>query len=665
MIRSTRKVRKRDGREVPFDQAKISDAIYRAAQSVGGGDPLLSEELASVVSMFIDKEWGERTPSIDDVSDLIEKVLVETGHTRTAKAYILERDRRARIRSALRVRHEDRDGRERLPRVDARNRATVGPWSKGKIVEALIVEAELEPQVAEEIAAEVERRIFSSGLTRVSTTMVRALVDNELFERGYERLLNRQQMIGMPRYDVDRMARSGVAEGEADGVGPDASIIRSTWTQYSLDEIFPDDVVEAHLVGAIHVGGLGAPSRFQGLSFDLGATLENNAELDGVQPLDRLRLTLDGAKDLVEDDIELGGLDSFILNARTTGEVDPERVARDLVVACSRASCDNGGPRVDLRVPVRPSKDASRVLGEDGLQFRARMLSELIRHGSLLGERLQTPRLVLDVSGAAATDEVLLEQAVLAEAGPGHVVIVADTAIGGRLARVAPVPLRVDVNVARVAFRAPRFDTKAVVALLNTAIETAVAACEARASWLRALPGRASPRDRLRRSVGGGSLAVGAGRYEIGIAGLDAACRIAFDHSLWRDDRAREFARAILAAARASTTRLAKEYRLPLALRFSVDPIVLGRLGTADFERHPRGRDLHGLRHDGRRYQYGCSYGAEEREPEPANCAAIEAALRRDLIPTPLPVHHALAPDRVRFLRKFADHLRGNAAECS
>ena len=140
---------------------------------------------------------------------------------------------------------------------------------------------------------------------------------------------------------------------------------------------------------------------------------------------------------------------------------------------------------------------------------------------------------------------------------------------------------------------------------------------------------------------------------------------MAFDHSLWRDERARSFAGDVMDAARASVTRLARERRLPLSLRFSVDAAVLDRFGRADFERHPRGRDVHGVRHDGRRYLYGCSTGAADREPEPDECARVEAKLRRDLSPTLLPVHHALAPDRVRFLRRFADHLRGNDAECS
>ena len=52
---SIRHVEKRDGRQVVFYKAKIADAIYKAAQAVGGEDRVLAEELAGVVTMFLEK----------------------------------------------------------------------------------------------------------------------------------------------------------------------------------------------------------------------------------------------------------------------------------------------------------------------------------------------------------------------------------------------------------------------------------------------------------------------------------------------------------------------------------------------------------------------------------------------------------------------------------
>ena len=88
MIPRISKVRKRDGRLVAFDESKIADAIHKAACAAGTGDRFLSEELAGVVTLFLEKRYAG-VPGIEDIQDMVEKVLIETGHARMAKAYIL------------------------------------------------------------------------------------------------------------------------------------------------------------------------------------------------------------------------------------------------------------------------------------------------------------------------------------------------------------------------------------------------------------------------------------------------------------------------------------------------------------------------------------------------------------------------------------------------
>ena len=99
---------KRDGRKVPFCEKKIADAIFKAAQAVGGEDRALADELAAVVTAFLEKKYAGRLPGIEDIQDVVEKVLIETGHAKTSKAYILYRDKRARSRDSLRVRKQTR-----------------------------------------------------------------------------------------------------------------------------------------------------------------------------------------------------------------------------------------------------------------------------------------------------------------------------------------------------------------------------------------------------------------------------------------------------------------------------------------------------------------------------------------------------------------------------
>lgn len=93
-------IRKRDGRLVEFNEAKITDAIFKAAQAVGGEDRTLAMELTLEVMRTVRDEFADKVFTVEDVQDCVEKVLIESGHARTAKAYILYRAHRTRLRDA-------------------------------------------------------------------------------------------------------------------------------------------------------------------------------------------------------------------------------------------------------------------------------------------------------------------------------------------------------------------------------------------------------------------------------------------------------------------------------------------------------------------------------------------------------------------------------------
>jgi len=95
------KIRKRDGRIVDFDQEKITAAIFKAAESVGGRDKTLAKQLSDKVVEILSRRFGrEKTPTVEEVQDIVEKVLIENGHAKTAKAYILYRQRRRDVRES-------------------------------------------------------------------------------------------------------------------------------------------------------------------------------------------------------------------------------------------------------------------------------------------------------------------------------------------------------------------------------------------------------------------------------------------------------------------------------------------------------------------------------------------------------------------------------------
>jgi uridine kinase len=94
-------VYKRTGTLVPFNQDRISNAIYRAAVSVGGRDKSIAEKLADQVVDLLEQKFDETNiPRIEDIQDVVEKVLIENGHAKVAKEYITYRHERNLEREA-------------------------------------------------------------------------------------------------------------------------------------------------------------------------------------------------------------------------------------------------------------------------------------------------------------------------------------------------------------------------------------------------------------------------------------------------------------------------------------------------------------------------------------------------------------------------------------
>ena len=94
-------IKKRDGRLVPYDEAKIAAAIDRAfvAAESGKGE-VEAERLAKIVTREMNAKENNETPSVEDIQDQVEQVLIAEGYAKTAKAYILYRAERSRTREA-------------------------------------------------------------------------------------------------------------------------------------------------------------------------------------------------------------------------------------------------------------------------------------------------------------------------------------------------------------------------------------------------------------------------------------------------------------------------------------------------------------------------------------------------------------------------------------
>lgn len=92
------KIRKRDGRIVDFDISKISEAILNAAKVLGGNNKEMSDKLADEVHDRLIAQFGSTPPPVESIQNVVEAVLIDNGHARTAKEYILYRAERTKNR---------------------------------------------------------------------------------------------------------------------------------------------------------------------------------------------------------------------------------------------------------------------------------------------------------------------------------------------------------------------------------------------------------------------------------------------------------------------------------------------------------------------------------------------------------------------------------------
>jgi len=98
------KVKKRDGEIVEFDQARIEEAIFKALTASGQGDGKKGKRLSKRVVQILNRRFKKtEIPQVEQIQNIVEEVLILEGLVETAKAYILYREQRRRIREAVAV----------------------------------------------------------------------------------------------------------------------------------------------------------------------------------------------------------------------------------------------------------------------------------------------------------------------------------------------------------------------------------------------------------------------------------------------------------------------------------------------------------------------------------------------------------------------------------
>jgi len=259
-------IKKREGQLVEFDKKKIAEAIFAAMLTAGEKNKTISEKVTDLVIIKLEKIFKDEVPQVEEVQDVVEEVLIREGMVKAAKAYILYRDKRRRVRESLKVRKKVENHKSTTDLsllVSTPTSENIFPWDRQKIIQALVKEAEMTLNVSTKIAKAVEKKIVDLGLSEISTSLIRELVDNELFTRGYEHKWRKQKIIGMPTFDLKQLFLSKSKENSNIGTNnPEAinlTIAENTIKQYMLQEVFSKEVADAHLKGWIHIHDLGYP----------------------------------------------------------------------------------------------------------------------------------------------------------------------------------------------------------------------------------------------------------------------------------------------------------------------------------------------------------------------------------------------------------------------
>jgi ribonucleoside-triphosphate reductase len=248
-----RRIQKRDGRIVDFNPSKITEAIFKAAQSVGGKNRRRSETLTEYVILALAQSHQDQTNllNIEMVQDCIERVMVEKGHYRTARAFITYRNERARRRALhgqLHFPSELDDGVETLLGASvATSKGDSIRWDREKIVKALVRETSLAYDEARKVSHAVELEIIHSKISHLTSPLIRELTNAKLLQMGFENERRLHARLGLPVFDVEQclLGKEGIASVEGE-------ILR----QFALEKVLPLAVSEAHANQDLHVHDL-------------------------------------------------------------------------------------------------------------------------------------------------------------------------------------------------------------------------------------------------------------------------------------------------------------------------------------------------------------------------------------------------------------------------
>jgi hypothetical protein len=600
-----REIVREDGLRERFDPSRLAASLHRAAASVGQGELLLAEELATLVALVLEEEHAGGCPSTRAVRETAERVLMETGHHEVARSYILLQSRRpgARARAAA----AQAEG--AAPRIAALGRECLEPFDAARISGPLLVECGMAQVEAAAVAGAVEQRVRALGEEVLPASLVRHLLHAELLDRGHRDALARLRLIGLPLDDVE-----AIAGARAGGERADMRLGGELLRRYSLARLLDPPVTERHLEGDLHVDGLHAPGRALRAALDLSRA--RRAEAPGV--LAAVLHLVHALEPALVESLEIGFLERALAPARSSAAAAVS-AAETLLLALSDGpeSARGRGGRLVLAVGADLTPAAATATfrrgGEPGaLRERLRwLILALLERAVRFAPHLELPRIRVLLDPGEEEAQLAPLAAALQPALALGLADVETTPAGAPAVRVTGA--RVGLNVARQGLRAGRRRERELLRALAELLERGL---EAGANVLRHLLQRDEQgvgfRHRLRAAVRavGRDLPLdlpGSPVYEIALVpvGLDAAVRAVTERDPSESEAAAELRDEALAVLRAKLPRTASESARFVLAR---EPFARAqsRFGRLDWLAFPRGRDVLGLVHDGAAFDYSC-----------------------------------------------------------
>lgn len=263
------KVRKKDGEIVGLVPRKIYQSLKEAAAYSGVSSvevkAIYSKILHNLNSIFLPGE----TILSSKLETIIIDVLQKNGYSPVARIYYsrshLKQNVKRKIKVLKRADSSDVDVTDGTLLVTNTRNVVTSPWDRKMIEEALIRETGLNKNEAKNIAKEVERKIVASNLKDISTSLIRELIDNSLFTKGYNSLISKQTEVGISTYDLEKIVLSNPNENSnISSHNPEAVNLATAEVvlkQYALNRVFSQRTSLAHKEGLIHIHDLGYPIR--------------------------------------------------------------------------------------------------------------------------------------------------------------------------------------------------------------------------------------------------------------------------------------------------------------------------------------------------------------------------------------------------------------------